>query len=132
MREIPVLLYHNIGGYPESAMAEIRRHFVRDIRFCAFKEGVPEKYLRRFFEKLGVRGIMAQSPTNQPANIFGVGRTQIDDDDNIFVTKISNTYQFFKDRRSWQYIRKYKIDRIAHALSNRINRIKATAPNRAS
>jgi hypothetical protein len=99
MREIPVFLYHNIGCYPESAMAEIRRHFDRDIRFCAFKEEVPEKSLRPFFEELGVRGIMTQSPTNQPANIFGVGRSQIDDDDNIFVTKISNTYRFLKDRR---------------------------------
>ncbi|MBW2206204.1 MAG: hypothetical protein JRG79_04780, partial [Deltaproteobacteria bacterium] len=47
-----------------------------------------------------------------------------DDDFNIFLTKVSRTYLFFKDKRSWKYIRTYKLDRVAHRLSETLDRIR--------
>jgi len=52
-------------------------------------------------------------------------KIQIDDDDhNILLTKISKAYLFFKDKRSWKYIRKYKVDNLAHRISETLARIK--------
>ena len=31
---------------------------------------------------------------------------------------------FFKDKRSWQYIRRYKLDRLFHRLSEWVNRMR--------
>ncbi|MBW2003242.1 MAG: polysaccharide deacetylase family protein [Deltaproteobacteria bacterium] len=96
-----------------------------DIRFCAFKEGVPEKPLWDFLKDRGFQAVFTQCPTNKRPTLSGIGRIQIDDDDhNIFLTKISKIYLFFKDKRSWKYIRKYKIDRLAHRVSETLNRIK--------
>ena len=95
------------------------------IEYCAFKEGVPKPPLWAFLKKQGFRAVFTQCPTNRKTWIDGIGRIQIDDDDqNIFYTKISKTYLFFKDRRTWKYIRKYKIDRVAHHISETWNRVK--------
>lgn len=94
------------------------------IKYCAFKEGVPRKTLWDFLQRLGFQAIFTQCPTNQKSTPAGIGRIQIDDDDhNIFLTKISNTYLFFKDKPSWKYIRRYHMDKLAHRLSETWNRI---------
>lgn len=96
-----------------------------DVAYCAFKEGVPGSELWSFLKNNGLKAVFTQCPTNQRAERYGIGRIQIDDDDqNIFFTKISKTYLFFKDKRSWKYLRKYKIDRVAHHISETWNKIK--------
>ena len=103
----------------------ISENYNGDVRFCAFLAGVPEKPLWRFLKSRGFQAVFTQCPTNQRPSRAGIGRIQIDDDDhNIFLTKISKIYLFFKDKRSWKYIRKYKIDKLAHRMSETLDRIK--------
>lgn len=106
----------------------MRSNFDAQIKYCAFKVGLPGKSLWNFLQHLGFQAVFTQCPTNQRPTPAGIGRIQIDDDDhNIFLTKISNIYLFFKDKRSWKYIRKYRIDRLAHRISETWNRIKGEA-----
>jgi hypothetical protein len=108
-----------------AAMEMLQSNINADIRYCAFKEGVPGAGLWAFIQSQGIRTVFTQCPTNQHATLAGIGRIQIDDDDhNIFLTKISRLYLFFKDRRSWQYIRRYKLDRLFHRLSEWVNGIR--------
>ncbi len=103
----------------------MRKKLNSDIQFCAFREGVLKKPLWDFLKIQGFQAVFTQCPTNRRPSLAGIGRIQIDDDDhNIFLTKISNTYLFFKDKRSWKYIRKYKIDRLAHRVSETLDRIR--------
>ncbi|RZB30147.1 MAG: hypothetical protein SRB1_02427 [Desulfobacteraceae bacterium Eth-SRB1] len=103
----------------------IKKEFSGDIEFCAFRNGVPKKSLWEFLWIQGVKAVFTQCPTNRRPSLAGIGRIQIDDDDhNIFLTKISNIYLFFKDKRSWKYIRKYKVDRVAHRISETLNAIR--------
>ena len=103
----------------------IEKEFNSDIEFCAFREGFPETPLWDFLRVQGFQAVFTQCPTNRRLSLAGIGRIQIDDDDhNIFLTKISKTYLFFKDKRSWKYIRQYKIDRLAHRISETIDGIK--------
>jgi hypothetical protein len=54
-----------------------------------------------------------------------VGRIQVDDSDfNIFLTKVSTTYLFFKDKKSWKYIRKFKLDRVGHWVSETYDQLR--------
>ena len=119
---------HDVGVVKEriaAAMESLHANINADIRYCAFKEGVPGADLWAFIQSQGIRAVLTQCPTNQRATLPGIGRIQIDDDDhNIFLTKISNPYLFFKDKRSWKYIRRYKIDRLAHRISETLDRIK--------
>jgi peptidoglycan/xylan/chitin deacetylase (PgdA/CDA1 family) len=95
------------------------------VRYCAFKEGVPQQSLWTFLQGLGFQSVFTQCPTNQPPILAGIGRIQIDDDDhNIFLTKISDTYLFFKDKPSWKYIRMYRLDRLVHHISEAWNNIR--------
>ena len=121
------------GKYDESAVMEsivsamkiLKGKIDSKIQYCAFKEGVPKKPLWDFLQEHGLQAVFTQCPTNRRPGLSGIGRIQIDDDDhNIFLTKISNIYLFFKDKRSWKYLRKYKIDRVAHRISETLNRIK--------
>ena len=121
------------GKYDESAVMEsivsamkiFKSKIDSEIQYCAFKEGVPEKSLWNFLQKQGFQAVFTQCPTNRKASNRSIGRIQIDDDDhNIFLTKISKTYLFFKDKRSWKYIRKYKVDKLAHRISETLDRIK--------
>ena len=103
----------------------MKEKFNSDIQICAFREGVPEKPLWNFLRVQGFKVVFTQCPTNRRLSLAGIGRIQIDDDDhNIFLTKISKTYLFFKDKRSWKYIRRYKVDRLAHRISETLDRIK--------
>lgn len=106
----------------------MRSNFDTQIKYCAFKEGLPGKSLWNFLQTLGFQAVLTQCPTNQRPSPAGIGRIQIDDDDhNIFLTKISNIYLLFKDKRAWKYIRKYKIDRVAHRISEAWNWIRGEA-----
>lgn len=134
--EIGLLAYHGQSirfGYDEqavkksvvSAMKIMEPETNSQIKYCAFKEGVPEKPLWRFLQRQGFEAVFTQCPTNRKAANDGIGRIQIDDDDhNIFLTKISKTYLFFKDKPSWKYIRKHKLDKVAHWLSETWDQIK--------
>jgi len=109
----------------DADMESLHANINADIRYCAFKAGVPGDDLWTFIQLQGIRAVFTQCPTNQRATLAGIGRIQIDDDDhNIFLTKISKIYLFFKDKRSWQYIRRYKLDRLFHHLSEWLNRIR--------
>jgi len=81
--------------------------------------------LWEFLQAQGFSAVFTQCPTNRRASVDGIGRIQVDDDDpNIFLTKISKTYLFFKDKRSWKYIRKYRIDKVVHRISETLNRVR--------
>ena len=133
--EIGLLAYHGMSirhDYDEQVLKEgvvnslniIRDHIHGEIRYCAFREGVPGTSLWQFLHSSGIEAVFTQCPTNQPVTAAGIGRIQIDDDDdNIFLTKISNTYLFFKDNASWKYLRRYKLDRLAHHVSEFLNRM---------
>jgi len=108
-----------------SAMTIFNHKLDYKLRYCAFKEGVPSKTLWKFIQNQGFDAVFTQCPTNRRASYRAIGRIQIDDDDhNIFLTKISKTYLFFKDKRVWKYLRKYKVDRVAHWISDGVNWIK--------
>lgn len=107
-----------------AAIESLHANINTGIRYCAFKEGVPGADLWAFIQSRGIRAVFTQCPTNQSVTSAGIGRIQIDDDDhNIFLTKISSTYLFFKDKPSWKYLRRYKFDRLAHHLSEFLNRM---------
>ncbi len=134
--EIGLLAYGGIGikgkhdepAVQESialAMTIFNKNLEYKLRYCAFKEGVPSKSLWKYLQESGFEAVFTQCPTNLRASNRAIGRIQIDDDDhNIFLTKISKTYLFFKDKRVWKYLRKYKIDRVAHWMSDVVNWIR--------
>jgi len=136
--EIGLLAYEGRGikgRYDEESVKQsifnslktMKENYNGDIRFCAFKEGVLKKPLWNFLKARGFQAVFTQCPTNQRPGLSGIGRIQIDDDDhNIFLTKISKVYLFFKDKRAWKYIRKHKVNRVAHRISEALNRINLT------
>jgi len=95
------------------------------IRYFGVKEGVPGEKIRDQLIKLGYRAFLTQCPTYRRNDPYSIGRIQVDDDDfNIFLTKISKTYLFFKDKKSWVYIRKYHLDKVVHRVSEAYDRIR--------
>ncbi len=136
--EVGLLAYDGMGirhHYDEQVVKDsianslniMRNKIVGEIRYCAFKEGVPGTSLWKFTQSLGFQAVFTQCPTNQPATPSAIGRIQIDDDDhNIFLTKISTTYLFFKDKPSWKYIRRYHMDKMVHRFSETWNRMTRT------
>ncbi len=134
--EIGLLAYHgrNIKtDYDENAIKEnvvtamkiMGQEINSQIKYCAFKEGIPRQSLWHFLKSMGFHAVFTQCPTNRRVSVDGIGRIQIDDDDhNIFLTKISKTYLFFKDKRLWKYIRDFNIDKVAHRISEAWNRVK--------
>lgn len=107
------------------AIHMLKQEIDSQVKYCAFKEGVPDKSLWHFLQQYGLEAVFTQCPTNRKVAVDGIGRIQIDDDDhNIFLTKISKTYLFFKDKRSWKYIRKHKLDKAGHWLSETLDQIK--------
>lgn len=104
-----------------------------EIKYFAVREGVPSNHIKEFLKSEGYKAFFTQSPTNKRNDLFSIGRIQIDDEDfNIFSIKISQTYLSFKDRRSWKYIRKYKLDRVVHRISEAYNRIKDASSRKKS
>ena len=85
------------------------------VRFHAYKEKFPGRALQRWFAGEGYEAVLTQCPTFRRSNLFRIGRIQVDDDDvNILKTKASNLYLFFKDTRTWRFIRRSKLDRVMH------------------
>ena len=100
-----------------------------EIRYFGVKEGVPNRKIRDLLVSEGYRSFLTQCPTNRRPDLYSVGRIQVDDDDfNIFLTKISQTYLFLKDKKSWRHIRKYRLDRVAHRLSETYDRLRGRGP----
>jgi len=95
------------------------------VQYFGIKEGVPSLRTREHLISEGYRAFLTECPTNKSPDLYSIGRIQVDDDDfNIFLTKISRTYLFFKDRRSWKYIREYSLDKVAHRVSETFDRIR--------
>lgn len=123
----------NISQIPE---ATIRSHIVdyrkaledrlgAPVRYFGIKEGVPNQGVRELLISEGYRAFLTECPTNKKPDLYAIGRIQVDDDDfNIFLTKISRTYLFFKDRRSWKYIREYSLDKAFHRISEAYDRVR--------
>jgi hypothetical protein len=105
----------------------VKQSIPLQVRYCALRQGVPTQHLWNFLRSLGFEAVFTQSPTNLQPSLSSIGRIQIDDEDhNIFLTKISETYLYFKDKQSWKYIRRYGLDHIAHQLSEAWNRFRGT------
>lgn len=89
-----------------------------EIRYFGVKEGVPEPAIRDLLVAEGYDAFLTECPTHRKPDLYAIGRIQVDDDDfNIFLTKVSRTYLFFKDRKSWKYVREYSLDKLAHKIS---------------
>ena len=127
----------NINDLPEESVREhittykkmLEDQLGTEIRYFGVKEGVPNRKIRDLLVSEGYRSFLTQCPTNRRPDLYSVGRIQVDDDDfNIFLTKISQTYLFLKDKKSWRYIRKYRLDRVAHRLSETYDRLRGRSP----
>jgi len=134
---------HEIGAYALSGRIfqpqnrDMEEQLIRDIRlaarifpselaiplrFVSVREGIPGSCVVEVLKEAGVEGFFTKCPTKRRPNRYCMGRIQIDDDDpNIFLIKISRNYLRFKDSRSWRYLRKYKLDRLAHMISDHVN-----------
>ncbi len=127
----------NINDLPEESVREhittykkmLEDQLGTEIRYFGVKEGVPNRKIRELLISEGYRAFFTQCPTNRRPDLYSVGRIQVDDDDfNIFLTKISQTYLFFKDKKSWRYIRRYRLDRVAHRLSETYDMLRGRGP----
>ncbi len=124
------------GNLSETPLAEIEKEILEgktllrsklkgETVYYGVREGIPTRHMIRSFKKEGFRAAFCQTPTKQKTNPYNIGRIQVDDNDlNIFLVKISKAYIFFKDSRYWKYLRRYKIDRASHWISDTINRLK--------
>jgi len=127
----------NINELPEESVREhittykkmLEDQLETEIRYFGVKEGVANRKIRDLLVSEGYRAFLTQCPINRRPDLYSVGRIQVDDDDfNIFLTKISQTYLFLKDKKSWRYIRKYRLDRVAHRLSETYDRFRGRGP----
>jgi peptidoglycan/xylan/chitin deacetylase (PgdA/CDA1 family) len=97
----------------------------KEIHYFGVKEGVPNQKIRDLLLSEGYKAFLTECPTNKKPDLFAIGRIQVDDDDfNIFLTKISKTYLFFKDKKSWKYIRGFSLDKLAHRVSEAFDRMR--------
>jgi peptidoglycan/xylan/chitin deacetylase (PgdA/CDA1 family) len=93
--------------------------------YYAVNEGTPEPAAIKVLQENGYTALFTKSPTNQGPSLYAIGRIQVDDEDlNIFLTKISETYLLFKDSPYWKYIRKYGLAKAYHHLSEFYNSIR--------
>lgn len=93
--------------------------------YYAVNEGVPEPAAIRVLQENGYTALFTKSPTNQGPSLYAIGRIQVDDEDlNIFLTKISETYLLFKDSPYWKYVRKYGLAKAFHHISEFYNAIR--------
>lgn len=96
-----------------------------EVRYFGVKEGVPSDEIRDLLISEGYRAFLTECPTNRRPDVYSIGRIQVDDDDfNIFLTKISRTYLFFKDKKSWKYVREYSLDKAVHKMSKAWDRLR--------
>jgi len=100
-------------------------HLGIQIHHFGIKEGVPNRAVRELLDSQGYRAFLTQFPTYRRPSLDWMGRIQVDDSDfNIFLTKVSTTYLFFKDKKSWKYIRKFKLDRVGHWVSETYDQLR--------
>jgi len=93
------------------------------VRHHAYRQGFPDRRLRSWFIEQGFEAVLTQCPTFRRPDLFRIGRIQVDDEDvNILKTKASNFYLFFKDTRTWRYIRRWRVDRLMHRIYALIER----------
>lgn len=94
--------------------------------YYAVNEGTLEPAAVQMLKENGYTSFFTKSPTKQAPSLYAIGRIQVDDDDlNIFLTKISETYLRFKDSPYWKYIRKYRLARAFHHLSEFYNAMRS-------
>lgn len=85
-------------------------------------EGTPEPKTIELLKNHGYRAMFTKCPTKQRLSHFAISRIQSDDDDfNIFMVKTSKVYLRFKDSRYWKQIRKYRLAKAFHRLSELYN-----------
>jgi peptidoglycan/xylan/chitin deacetylase (PgdA/CDA1 family) len=128
----------NINDIPEDV---VREHIVEykkiledklgeEIRYFGVKEGVPGPAIRDLLIAEGYEAFLTECPTHRKPDLYAIGRIQVDDDDfNIFLTKVSRTYLFFKDKKSWKYIREYSLDKLAHKISETYDSLRGRGPH---
>lgn len=93
------------------------------VRYHAYRETFPNRRLRKWFIEEGFEGVLTMCPTLRRSDLYRIGRIQVDDEaPNVFQSKASNLYLFFKDRRAWRLIRKFKIDRLMHRIYERFEK----------
>jgi len=96
-----------------------------EIRYFGIKEGVPNSKIRDLLISEGYKAFLTECPTYQKPDLYSIARIQVDDDDfNILLTKISRTYLFFKDKKTWKYIREYSLNKVAHKISETWDKIR--------
>jgi hypothetical protein len=87
------------------------------VRYHAYRETFPNRRLRRWFVEEGFEAVFTMCPTFRRSDLYRVGRIQVDDEaPNVFQTKTSNLYLFFKDKRTWRLIRRFRLDRLMHRI----------------
>ncbi|MFQ5693872.1 MAG: polysaccharide deacetylase family protein [Nitrospinota bacterium] len=87
------------------------------VRWHAYRQGFPDRRQRAWFVEQGFEAVFTQCPTFRRPDPYRIGRVQVDDEDvNILRTKASNLYLFFKDTRTWRFIRRYRVDRLMHRV----------------
>ena len=87
------------------------------IRYHAYRETFPDRRLRSWFIEEGFEAVFTMCPTFRRPDLYRIARIQVDDEaPNVFQTKASNLYLFFKDRRAWPLIRKFGVDRMMHRI----------------
>lgn len=123
----------NINNIPEELLIKsiidykkiLEDNLGTEISYFGVKEGVPNQKISDLLMAQGYKALLTQCPTNIKPDLYSIGRIQVDDDDfNIFLTKISKTYLFFKDKKSWKYIREYRLDKLVHRLSEAFDRMR--------
>jgi peptidoglycan/xylan/chitin deacetylase (PgdA/CDA1 family) len=93
------------------------------VRYHAYRETFPNRRLRKWFIEEGFEAVLTMCPTLRRPSLYRIGRIQVDDEaPNVFQSKASNLYLFFKDKRAWRLIRKFKVDRLMHRIYERFEK----------
>ena len=108
--------------------AQIARQTIEDklgapVRYHAYRETFPNRQLRKWFIDEGFEAVLTMCPTLRRSDLYRLGRIQVDDEPpNVFQTKASNLYLFFKDKRTWRLIRRLKVDHLMHRIYERFEK----------
>ncbi|MBT3821329.1 MAG: hypothetical protein HOG04_08015 [Nitrospinaceae bacterium] len=108
--------------------ARIAREILEDklgapVPYHAYRETFPNRRLRKWFIEQDFKAVLTMCPTFRWSNLYRLGRIQVDDEPpNVFQTKASNLYLFFKDKRTWRLIRRFKVDRLMHWIYEKFER----------
>ncbi len=66
----------------------------------------------------GFEAAFSLCPLYKKPDIYTISRVKIDNNDDIptVKTKVSITYDYFKDSYKWKFLRKYKFDKLTHKI----------------